>query len=37
MTVDFKNITRNSDVSSKYDELITYLKSRYKKFQQWPE
>lgn len=35
ITIEFKNISKNNDVSNKYQELISYLKSRYKQFQKW--
>lgn len=37
ITLEFKNISKDSDVSTKYQELISYLKSRYKQFQKWSD
>ncbi len=37
MVIEFKNISKNSDVSNKYKELIVYLKKKYKEFDQWPD
>lgn len=36
ITVEFRDIEKNSDVSKEYEELIKYLKLRYKEFRKWP-
>lgn len=36
MTSTYKNIKKNTDVSTKYSDLIIYLKSKYPEFKNWP-
>lgn len=36
LTAEYRDIKKNSDVSKDYEKLINHLKSKHKKFQQWP-
>lgn len=36
ITIKIEDIAKNSDASNEYEQLIDYLKSKYKQFEKWP-